>query len=361
MLANFGHSFNTLLWYNIAWANTYCPKPEGLALLKKKRWEMILRGINFGYVINAAGARNFDGNGYWHHRLLKPLGLDWTGSTFHSSTTPFNANPGNMRLIPGTLTPWELFPRCIKINWITGDVVNAKSLSSPGLKVLLEMGIWQKQTSPFFIDFMSIAETEQQRLEELEQAVELILLHQSEFQAPFGLVHNESCVNVGLDETELIGSAHEKFRIGAKLNVPQLSKLSVRVTPKSASHIAASPHCDGLIVTNTILYESIPVEVRRKMFGERSPLRHLGGGGYSGPYLRDLVIAWVTEAKQLNIHAKILAGGGILTTQDAAKLFDVGPDAIFLGSVSITRFWRLQEIIQLINLRYRLKEASALP
>jgi len=48
---------------------------------------MILRGIEFGNVFNASGARGFFGEGYVYHRLWRPFGLSYDGSTFVAKTT----------------------------------------------------------------------------------------------------------------------------------------------------------------------------------------------------------------------------------------------------------------------------------
>ena len=93
---------------------------------------MILRGIDFGHVMNASGARNFFGQGYWFHPWLKSFGLDYTGSTFVAKTTPFAPRAGHMPLSGISLQPVELMPKCIKVNMLRGAVLNAVSLSSPG-------------------------------------------------------------------------------------------------------------------------------------------------------------------------------------------------------------------------------------
>ena len=61
---------------------------------------MNLRGIDFGHVFCAAGARNFFGEGYWHSRFA-----DWEGSTLVTKTTTIDPRAGNMPLKPGTTQP----------------------------------------------------------------------------------------------------------------------------------------------------------------------------------------------------------------------------------------------------------------
>lgn len=79
---------------------------------------MKLLGIEFGRVWCASGARNFFGDhpAYWFHRPLRPIGLDWSGSTFVAKTTTLEPRRGNMPLggRSGT-TPREWFPRCVRV------------------------------------------------------------------------------------------------------------------------------------------------------------------------------------------------------------------------------------------------------
>lgn len=74
---------------------------------------MILRGIDFGPVLDASGVRNFDKKGYPFHPLFYLFGLRFGGSSFVTKTTTLLARQGNMSLKKDGVTPKEWVPKCI--------------------------------------------------------------------------------------------------------------------------------------------------------------------------------------------------------------------------------------------------------
>src|SRR5271157_6436210 len=103
---------------------------------------MKLRGIEFGNVFNASGARGFNGEGYWFHSLWRWFGLDYTGSTFTAKTTTLMLRPGNMPVdAKGRMLGW--LPDCIVVKPWAGVALNAVGLSGPGILALVEQ--WQKR------------------------------------------------------------------------------------------------------------------------------------------------------------------------------------------------------------------------
>src|SRR5208282_391343 len=96
-----------------------------------------LRGIDFGNVFNASGARGFHGEGYWFHRLWRPFGLDYAGSTFVAKTTTLMPRMGNMP-IDESGKPVGMLPDCIVVKPAAGVVLNAVGLSGPGILALTE-------------------------------------------------------------------------------------------------------------------------------------------------------------------------------------------------------------------------------
>ena len=194
---------------------------------------MILRGIDFGYVLTSAGARNFFGEGYWFHRLWPWSMMDFTGSTFVTKTITLNARPGNMPLCQDQLSPREFFPKCVKVYWRKGLVLNAVGLSGPGAKWLFAAGTWQKIESPFFISFMAVSAELKERREELWQFVELFSRELSKFKAKVGLEINFSCPNVGLKSEKLLDEVQEALTIAARLNIPLVPNFNPLVSPES--------------------------------------------------------------------------------------------------------------------------------
>lgn len=308
---------------------------------------MILRGIEFGPVLDSSGVRNFFGQGYPFHKKLRRFGLSFEGSTFVAKTTTFDRREGNMPL-KNDYMPQEYTPRCIVVRFKEGVVLNAVGLSGPGAKILFEDGRWQNMTEPFFISFMSVAETSTQRTIELEKFVALFQSYISSFKAPVGLQINYSCPNVGLKTDALIDEVQDGLEIASSLHIPLMPKFNVCMPLDDAEKIAKHKSCDALCVSNTIPWGNYSYLINwSKLFGTKeSPLKEFGGGGLSGKPLLPLVAFWVRVARQHGITKPINAGGGILSPCDVDALYHAGASSIFVGSVAILRPWRVKKIIQ---------------
>jgi dihydroorotate dehydrogenase len=311
-----------------------------------------LRGIEIGNVLNASGARNFFGEGYPFHSFLKPFGLDYTGSTFVAKTTTLLPRAGNMPLRPGSVMPSEFKPMCIRVNWLQGAVLNAVGLSGPGAEWLLATGKWQARTEPFFISFMSVEKESDDRLREFAQFVELLKRELPRFKAPVMLQINVSCPNVGLEYRKLLRDVERMVQLAAPLGIVLIVKLNALVPPGSAVELCGLKDLDGICMSNTIPYGELPNEINwKKLFGQVSPLAHLGGGGLSGRPLTPIVERWIRDARAAGFNKAIIACGGILSIADADRMLEVGADLIELGSVSILYPWRVRGIIRHVNQR----------
>lgn len=314
---------------------------------------MKLRGIEFGRVMNAGGARNFFGEGYWFHEFWEKFGLDFSGSTFVAKTTTLEPRAGNMPLRDNSTEPKEWFPKCIVVKPIQGVVLNSVGLSGPGAKWILEQGLWQERREPFFISFMSVAETPSRRLFELGQFASLLGSEMPNFLAPFGLKMNFSCPNVGLDPSKLADEALEALSIAEVIGVPLIPKFNVEIPVELAAMISQHQSCDAICVSNTIPWGKFPEWINwKKIFGsDVSPLAHLGGGGLSGRPLLPIVLNWVERFREIEPIKPLIVGGGILSQEDAGRAIRLGASMISLGSVYILRPWRVQGIIRFANER----------
>jgi len=313
----------------------------------------LVRKIDFGPVWNGSGARGFFGEGYWYHLWFKILFWWWPWldrCTIVAKTTTLHQHAGNMPLREDGITPRELKPRSI---WISlksfwrGYALNAAGLSGPGVRFLLNQGKWQKRTKPFLISFMSIAKTKEERLAELRQFVQILASYLPQFHAPVGLQLNFSCPSVGLNPQELIAEVEEALTIAASLNIPLVPKFNILIPVALAKAISEHPFCDAICVSNTIPWEQIPPNTRRRLFGQRqSPLANMGGGGLSGRPLLPWVVSWVARAREIGITIPINAGGGILGPKNAATLFAAGANSISIASVFFLRPWQVARIIK---------------
>ncbi len=315
---------------------------------------MTLRGIRFQSVLQASGATNFDGRGWWYHRPLHPFGLDFTDTTFVSKTTTLLARPGNMPLKADGKTPQEWIPRCIIVNRKKKAVLNAVSLSGPGLEALIQSEMWQRKHQPFFISVMSLQPTPAGRRAELEGIFgRLAAAKKYEFfHAEWGIQGNFSCPNGGVKPDDLVDEIVPILEMADKIlpdTIPFMVKVGPDCHPKSILRISTAPRCDALCAFNTLPFgkhptwatEAPPIDWRG-IFGtddpKESPMaRRFPGfaGGYSGAGLLPFLGEWLQKVRALGVSTTINAGGGILSGEDAEQVFDAGADSIFLGSIAM--------------------------
>lgn len=310
---------------------------------------MQLRGTDFGPVWGASGVQGFFGEGYPHHGGYELVpGFGFGGVTLVAKTTTLAARVGNMPLGADGITPRDFKPRCIVVKPMSGVALNAVSLSGPGAEALFADCRWQARKDPFFISFMSVASTPDERLDELAKFVALFRRYLGHMNAPVGLQMNFSCPNVGLHAGELVNEVLDALTIAAPLGIPLVPKFNVLLPVVSACIIAMHQACDGFCVSNTLPWGALPDRIDwKKLFGSNvSPLAHLGGGGLSGPPLLPLVAEWVRAARVAGITRHINAGGGIMKPADVDVLVEAGASSVFLGTIAILRPWRMAATIR---------------
>lgn len=313
---------------------------------------MKLSGIEFENVWNASGARNFygDSNAWWWHRFWRPFGLKWEDSTLVSKTTTFEPRPGNMPL--KDLQPTEFFPKCIKVKFYDGVVLNAVGLSGPGLDFLLAANKWQRLREPFVMSFMAVDPTPAERLLKLQQLRDAFKTADG-FSSHFAIEINLSCPNVGLDPVGLIKEAKDildvfgnGFPYKGFQSTPVILKFNALVPVNVAREIASHKACSAITVSNTIPWGLLPEKINwTKLFGDTSPLTKYGGGGLSGMPLFPIVKEWVFDASK-DFPVPIIACGGIMDKYQAEEMMDSGAAAVQLGCVAILRPWRVAGIIR---------------
>lgn len=301
---------------------------------------MKLRGTDFGLVWDASGVRGFCGEGYLYHKFLKPIGLDFTGSTFVSKTITVNPRVGNL--------PYR---KCVVVKSFKGVALNAVGLPNLGARMHFETGYWQNKLDPFFISFAPVAETSNEKILEVIEFVRIFLRHLKNFKTSVGLQINISCPNVGSKiNGNFIWQVNTILEIAGQLGIPIILKFNILTPPKTVLQISQNQYCDGICISNSIPFGQLPELIDWKnLFGETLPLTHLGGGGLSGYPLLSLVADWVKKLRQLGFSKYINAGGGVLGLKDANQLFLAGADSIFLGSIVFLRPWRIRNIINTLN------------
>jgi len=310
---------------------------------------MELRRVNFKNVLCASGVLGFFGEGYWFHKLWRPFGLNFKGTTFVSKTTTLLSRKGNMPLTRH-YTPRNLLPGSIKVKIKRSVALNSVGLSGPGEGALLGTGKWQKRTNPFFISIMSLANTPQRRLEEIRIMVDMIGFCKDSFSAPFGLQINFSCPSTGHNLNELIDESTNVLDVAGALGVPLMPKYSIASAPiKAIMELNDNPNCDAICVSNTIHFGWKGLDWKKVWGSNISPLEKYGGGGLSGKALQPLVCDWIKRARDEGFTKPINGGGGILCPEDVQHYHDAGASSVFLGSVAILRPWRVKKIIKRAN------------
>lgn len=329
---------------------------------------MKLRGIEFGNVFNASGARGFFGEAYWFHKWWKFFGLDFTGSTFVAKTTTLLPRKGNMLLGPDN-QPLDAVPDCIVVKPWKGVALNAVGLSGPGALTLTHRwadtgfakvldGVLWTAPEKFMLSFMSIAPTVTERLREtLAFSLMVANVVAAHGRDRVALQVNFSCPNVGRDlgkYADLADEIRQTLSIMEPLGIALLIKVNALFPPDVVRDVVEGHQaCDGVIVSNTIPWGSLPDKIDWKgLFGsDVSPLAKYGGGGLSGKPLLPLVHDWIIQARMAGVKKNIVGGGGILSGDDAYRLLDAGADAVELGSVAFLRPWRVHKIIEAVNYR----------
>jgi dihydroorotate dehydrogenase len=320
-----------------------------------------LFGVNYGPVQCASGAMGWFGEGYWYHNWVP--GLDWAGCAFVSKTTTLERREGNMPFYDVEIVkqrkhhfrPQERFPKSVVTFPWKGAVLNSVGLSGPGAKALFETGQWQDKKEPFFISFMSIAKTLEERKQETKAFVEMVELFEVDFGTQFGIQVNLSCPNTGHDTSKIAEEAAEILGLFQGLRkscqIPIVPKFNVLYPVEAVREI--EPLCDAICTSNTLPWGQLPAEVDWRDYSACvhaeppvSPLAHLGNGGLSGAPLLPLVEEWVKAARGRKIDIPIIAGGGILRPRDVDVLANAGADAVFLGTIAILRGWRLRATIR---------------
>jgi dihydroorotate dehydrogenase len=135
--------------------------------------------------------------------------------------------------------------------------------------------------------------------------------------------------------------------MASELGIPIQCKFNATMLVKTVCEAANHPACDAITVSNTIPWGALPDRINWVgLFGTtKSPLHKIGGGGLSGSPLLPLVCEWIDAARSYNFRKPIWACGGIDSVRAVQMVKVAGASGIQLGTVAITRPWRMKSII----------------
>jgi len=245
----------------------------------------VLRGIDFGPII---GSNVFDSlSQTWYGRIVKRFQRHAWDQVTHV-TAPTTLHPFQHRDKPVVIK--KMIKNCALI---------ARSLSNKGIGGEIEG--WEKLTKPFFVSFISVKLTSQERIEECEVFAEKLKQCLSKLQAPVALeidttIHHHLQLS---DYEELVRESREMLTATSLLGIPVVLKLSIAVPVSVAARIADHPGCDALSVLSAIPWGGRADRINwMKLFGSStSPLAQFGNGELYGAPCMPILMDWLTEAK----------------------------------------------------------------
>jgi dihydroorotate dehydrogenase len=315
------------------------------------------RGLSFKSAIIASGGVNFFGEGWKQHRLFRMFpGFNYKKATFIAKTAtvekrmPKEENKGNgqgnMVIDWKKLQPKSLFPDCIKLDILKDRMTNSVGLTNPGIKNLLDRGIWQNLRYPFFLSYMPVEPTKEERLAETRKYAKMIKVRLASFSTYLGQEFNPSCPNTGHASDEFYRETSEHLEILNEIGIPLVVKFDNLISIEIVKKIEFQGICDGIDIPNSLKYgEKIHKVNWKKMSYLTDPLiEKYGTCGYSGRENFELALGIIWEARQAGIELPIICGG-VSNKKDVHTAKKAGANAISIGRALNTRFWRVKGII----------------
>jgi dihydroorotate dehydrogenase len=305
------------------------------------RMNKLINGIDFGPVWVMSGLLNFYGQGWPYHKILKIFGVNFKSVTFVSKTVTLLPRVGNMPL-KKNLMPVELIPKSVHINFLHKYALNAVSLSGPGADEIISSTQLHKKTKPFQLSFMSVAPTHNERLDEFDKFITILLREYPNFKAKIGVQLNITCPNtehINPEVKEILKMLDMCNPLSEK-GIAIILKISADMPIGNIMSFGEHPNCHAICTSNTINFGYLPEKIDwKKLFPHGSPLLKMNlnvkaPGGISGAPLLPLVIEQIKKLREAGFKKHINGGGGILHKKDVDKIIAAGADSISIGSVA---------------------------
>lgn len=297
----------------------------------------------FGKVFMTSGVKGLDGNGYWYDKFLNLIpGHSSEGATLILKTVTLNKRDGNIPL-DDKLQPISYFPSCVRLYPFSGAIMNSVGVSNPGIKSMLDKGIWQKLDLPILISIIPVEKDRKSRVEEIKKIKDIIHEYKYSFECPrkIGIQLNVSCPNVSISIDEYIQDLIYYISILQELKMSIDVKINVLVPPEKLENCAFM--CDIITCSNTIPYSYFSDKIDWRKY--RLP-KYPNQGGLSGNPIKPFVLDWIKRFKDCYSDYPIKGCGGIMSKNDVDLYKEAGADAIEIGSVKALRPWRVKSIIK---------------
>ncbi|MEA3399245.1 MAG: hypothetical protein U9R00_01890 [Patescibacteria group bacterium] len=310
-------------------------------------------------VIASSGLLGFSGEGWWFHKLIIFLTLNFPWVTFQTKTVTANKREGNLK-------EGEKNPKCVSINpWpFKAYAVNNISLTNKGIKAYIDD--WRKLKGEVHLSIMTIEKDKKQRMADLRKLVYFLQKYLKDNKADKVILHyNVFCPNTGENVAKYFSILKEEIIfLKKKLEIDLFLKVGWDFPVDIAKDL--EEFVDGFDAINTIPFNKIAPYKQKRYFkkGENvnyiSPLdKHQdsfkikGRGGVSGRPLRYFALRWIRDARKAGITKYIIGGGGILRPIHVFKFKVAGANAISPGSIVFLRPHHLIPVILTAKLIFK--------
>lgn len=344
-------------------------------ILPSKRWG----DIDFGIVLAAVGNEGFEGEEYKHRIWLRKIFgrlMDYGGDGQPDPDLVvtwvqkiFTMNP---RLSPETfcmeldeqnLLPRDWFPDRIRMRVLKFLTLNAVGLSNMGLEAFLARGNWQKRRDPFFLAYMPMGDSPKALIEDVENMVNTLEPRIDEFEAPFGLVFNGTCPNVGHDLNMIADVMMTNLDICERLGIPIMVKGNALWPIEFIMMLEQHPAFSALCMGNSVEWARLrelgidPRDWFRRPnfmlpYNPESPLAKYGGGGLGGRPLFEIHKRKCRELRQAGFKKPINFCGGIRNHWQAEEVLLSG-DVQSVSAATMT-------MLRPLNVRWFVKRSNQL-
>jgi dihydroorotate dehydrogenase (NAD+) catalytic subunit len=214
---------------------------------------------------------------------------------------------------------------------VEGGMVNAAGLPNPGAGAFAkELAAVEGKGLPIIV---SIFGGDAEQFEQVAKA-----LDGGDFAA-FEL--NLSCPHVSGVGTEVGHRPEEVSKVVKAVKRATRKPVFAKVSPNTerlveVARSAVDAGADGLTATNTV--RSFPIDVE-----SGKPALSNGYGGLSGAAIRPIALRCVYELRE-NFDVPIMGCGGVGTWEDAVRFFLAGANAVQLGTSTLGKFERFNDV-----------------
>lgn len=300
----------------------------------------------------------FGDDEYWFHPLIKlAYGDIWEGMNRAAKTTPLNQRDGNMEMDRSGYKPRRMFPRCIMAWPISGHMLNAVGLSSPGLSALIAEGRWHELTCPWVMTVMAVGETPEERIDEyygIRAILESELPNLEANGAQIALQPAWACPNTGHELKSLRDEIPTELEILRPLGKPIIINVNALFPSQPLYDFQKAGLIDAISRANSLPFytghigEMVTGRARSPMqdrFGEKYP------GGISGPLCYPYSLRAVREDREVGITMPIITNMGHMSIGAAKELIeaDVSGIVIATGAILPLSLRHVRPVVSYIN------------